>query len=371
MKVEKRIEKPYRILTVTGIYPTEKRPHKGTFIKSQVDSLIEAGLEVEIIHPQPGPVPLRYATAAIQVFLKTWKGDFDIVHGHYGLWVLAGCMQWTTPVVASFLGDDLLGTPTDNGGFSKKSRLVIHVSRWLCRHVKEVIVKSEEMKKASLMSKNVFVIPNGVDFELFRPLPRSEVRAALGWEQDGHYVLFGNDPQVLRKNFALAQAAMECLRTRGISAELVVANGLPQTKVVQYINACNVLILPSLIEGSPNIVKETMACNVPVVATDVGDVSRVIGHTKGCNVCPFEPEALAAALEEAIRHREPTTGRTDIRHLDRRVVAQEVIAVYEQALDVVATPRMPEEKYLQPSLVGKNVGGEREESGEEVYGKSV
>lgn len=371
MKAKKRIEKPYRVLTVTGIYPTEKRLHKGTFIKSQVDSLIEAGLEVEIIHPQPGPVPLRYATAAIQVFLKTWKGDFDIVHGHYGLWVLAGCMQWTTPVVASFLGDDLLGTPTDNGGFSKKSRLVIHVSRWLCRHVKEVIVKSEEMKKASLMSENVFVIPNGVDFELFRPLPRSEVRAALGWEQDGYYVLFGNDPQVLRKNFALAQAAMECLRTRGISAELVVANGLPQTKVVQYINACNVLILPSLIEGSPNIVKETMACNVPVVATDVGDVSRVIGHTKGCNVCPFEPEALAAALEEAIRHRGPTTGRTDIRHLDRRVVAQEVIAVYEQALDVVATPRMPEEKYLQPSLAGKNVGGEREESGEEVYGKSV
>src|SRR6266566_9081717 len=350
MNAKKSTKKAYRVLMVTGIYPTEERPHAGTFIKSQADSLVEAGLEVEIIHPKPGPVLLRYATAAIQVFLKTWQGDFDIVHGHYGLWVLAGCMQWTTPVVASFLGDDLLGTPTDNGGFSKKSRLVIHVSRWLCRHVKEVIVKSEEMKKASLMSKNVFVIPNGVDFELFRPLPRSEVRATLGWEQDGYYVLLGNDPQILRKNFALAQAAMECLRTRGISAELVVANGLPQTKVVQYINASNVLILPSLIEGSPNIVKETMACNVPVVATDVGDVSEVIGHTKGCNVCPFEPEALAAALEEAIRHTEPTTGRSDIRHLDRRAVAQQVIGVYEQVLQ------------------GVGQGGRR---GEEVYAKSV
>src|SRR6266699_1399492 len=344
MNAKKSTKKAYRVLMVTGIYPTEERPHAGTFIKSQADSLVEAGLEVEVIHPKPGPVPIRYASATIQVFLKTLTGNFDIVHGHYGLWCLAACMQWTTPVVASFLGDDLLGTPTADGGFSKKSRLVVHISRWLCRHVKAVIVKSEEMRQATFMEKNIFVIPNGVDVALFRPAPRSEARAALGWKQDAFYVLFGNDPQIPRKNFALAQAAIKCLRARGISAELVVANGLPQTQVVQYINACNVLILPSLIEGSPNIVKETMACNVPVVATDVGDVSRVIGHTKGCNVCPFEPEALAAALEEAIRHRGPTTGRTDIGHLERRVVTQDVIAIYEQALDVVATPRMPEEK---------------------------
>ena len=332
MKVKKSAKKAYRVLMVTGIYPTEERPHAGTFIKSQVDSLLEAGLEVEIIHPKPGPVLVRYATAAIQVFLKTWQGNFDVVHGHYGLWILVGCMQWTTPVVASFLGDDLLGTPTGNNSFSKKSKLVVHISRWLCHRVQAVIVKSEEMRKAARMEKNIFVIPNGVDFALFRPVPRSETRATLGWRQDAYYVLFGNDPQIPRKNFALARAAIECLRARGVRAELVVANGLPQTQVVQYINACNALILPSLIEGSPNIVKETMACNVPVVATDVGDVSGIIGHTKGCSVCPFEPEALATALEEAIYHTEPTTGRNDIQHLDRRVVAQQVIDLYEWVL---------------------------------------
>lgn len=338
MTLKNSTKKPYRILMVTGIYPTEKRPHAGTFIKSQVDSLIEAGLEVEVIHPKPGPMPLRYAAAAVQVFLKTLKGDFDIVHGHYGLWVLAARMQWTTPVVASFLGDDLLGTPTTGGGFSKKSKLVIYVSRWLCRHVSQVIVKSEEMKKATLTEKNVFVIPNGVDFALFRPLPRSEARAALGWDQHRTYVLFANDPQIPRKNFALARAAIERLEARGIAAELVVANGLAQTKVAQYINASNVLLLPSLIEGSPNVVKETMACNVPVVATNVGDVAEVIDHTAGCNVCSFDSSALAAALEVAIRHTGPTTGRNAIRHLDRRVVAQKVIAVYEQACGLAPAP---------------------------------
>src|SRR2546421_9204265 len=116
MKVKKSTKKAYRVLMVTGIYPTEERPHAGTFIASQADSLVEAGLEVEIIHPKPGPVLLRYATAAIQVFLKTRQGNFDIVHGHYGLWVLAGCMEGATPIFASFLGGHLLGAPTCNWG---------------------------------------------------------------------------------------------------------------------------------------------------------------------------------------------------------------------------------------------------------------
>lgn len=322
-------KKPLRILMVTGVYPTEQRPHKGTFIKSQADSLIAAGLEVEVIHPKSGPVPLRYASAFVQVFLKTLTGCFDIVHGHYGLWCLVGGMQWTTPVVASFLGSDLLSGLIANGGYSKKHKLVAYISRWLCHRVDAVIVKSEGMKKAA-SEGNIFIIPNGVDFELFRPIPRAEARAALGWEQDRYYVLFSNNPQKAVKNYPLAQAAIERLRARGTSAKLVVADGLPQTTLVQYINASNALILSSIYEGSPNIVKEAMACNVPVVSTDVGDVSQVIGHTKGCKVCPSDPDALAIALEEALLFTVPTTGRIDIAHLECSVVARQVIAVYEQ-----------------------------------------
>ena len=322
---------PLHILMLTGMYPTEQIPHWGTFTKSQVDSLVARGVEVDVIHPKPGPVPLRYLSGALQVCFKTLSGRYDIVHGHFGLWCLAARLQWTTPVVASFLGDDLLGKPASGGGYTKKGALVVRVSRWLCRHVDVVIVKSEEMKKATRSSRNtIFVIPNGVDFELFRPIPRTTARAALGWKQEGCYVLFGNNPQVPQKNYGLAKAAIECLRKRGVTAELVVANGLPQSVVVQYINASNALILPSVHEGSPNIVKETMACNVPVVATDVGDVSHVIGSTKGCKVCPPDPDALAEALEEAILLSEPTTGRTDIAHLDRTLIAEQLLAVYEQ-----------------------------------------
>ncbi len=324
-------KKLLRVLMVTGIYPTEHNPHSGTFIKTQVDSLIKAGVEVEVIHPKPGPVLFRYISATTQVFLKTLTGKFDIVHGHYGQWCLLARLQWTTPVVASFLGSDLLGDVTFDGHLTKKGWLIKHMSRWLCQRVDAVTVKTEEMKKAA-SGDNIIVYPDGIDFELFRPIPRAEVRAALGWDQDRYYVLFGNNPQRPVKNYPLAQAAIECLRAKGVTAELVVASGLPQTTLVQYINASNALILSSISEGSPNIVKEAMACNVPIVATNVGDVYHLIGCTQGCSVCPHEPEALAAGLEQALRWAGPTTGRTDAAYVEQSAIAQQVLVVYEQVI---------------------------------------
>ena len=50
-------KKPLRILMVAGVYPTAQKPHAGTFIKAQADSLVAADLEVEVIYPKPGPRP--------------------------------------------------------------------------------------------------------------------------------------------------------------------------------------------------------------------------------------------------------------------------------------------------------------------------
>ena len=321
----------YRVLMVTGIYPTAHRPHAGTFIKPIVETLRAQGHEVDLIHPGPMPAPLRYIWAALLVFCKTISGRYDIVHGHYGLWCLVARLQWKAAVVSAFLGDDLLGTITTHGGYSRKSRLVVRISRWLCRVSDAATVKSEQMKIAA-GREDVVVIPDGIDFRLFHPMPRAEARAALGWDQDKNYILFANNPAIPVKNFTLAQAALHQLSELGIAAELVVANGLPQTTVVQYMNASNALILPSLAEGTPNVVKEAMACNIPVVATDVGDVAQVIGQTAGCSVCPFDAEALANALARAIQHEGPTTGRIDIAHLESSVVIERVLELYEQAM---------------------------------------
>ena len=65
---EQTTQKKYRVLMVTGIYPTPERPHKGTFVKPIVDALLADGHTVDIVHPNPGhPTLLRYLSAMIQV----------------------------------------------------------------------------------------------------------------------------------------------------------------------------------------------------------------------------------------------------------------------------------------------------------------
>lgn len=325
-KVKKR---SLRVLMVTGVYPTEARPHAGTFIKTLVEALREAGIRVEVIHPAPGPVLWRYLLAILQIWWKVCTGTIDIVHGHYGQWCFFARLQWKVPVVAAFLGDDLLGTVTARGGHSLKGALIVRLSRWLCGHVDVALVKSAEMR-AVTGNPTVQVLSDGVDFKLFRPLERTQLREELGWQQDRYYALFGNNPAIPVKNIQLARAAIEYLVEQGVSAELVVANGLPQAQLVRYINACNAVALPSHAEGSPNIVKEAMACNVPVVATDVGDVSDVIWSTQGCSICSPDPASFALGLLHAFQQHEPTTGREDIAHLEVSLIAQQMIAMYRR-----------------------------------------
>jgi glycosyltransferase involved in cell wall biosynthesis len=328
-------DRPLRVLMVTGIYPTERKPYKGTFIRSQVEALIAAGLDVRVIHPDPGrPTLVRYLSAAGQVLRAALAGKYDIVHGHYSLWCAVARLYWRAPLICSFLGDDVLGTVSTTGGYGRKGKMVGYLSHLLCYLSSAVIVKSPEMRqRAGGPRRTLFVIPNGVNFEQFHPILRADARAALGWHAERNYVLFPSDPQVPTKHYRLATGAMEKLRARGLEADLVVIHDAPHDAVVQYMNASNALLLSSLVEGSPNVVKEAMACNIPVVSTDVGDVREVIGRTTGCSVCPHDADALAEGLERALRHRGPTTGREDIRCLENRLVAQRLIALYHRVLD--------------------------------------
>jgi teichuronic acid biosynthesis glycosyltransferase TuaC len=329
--VSQASQRRYRVLFVTGVYPSTEHPHSGTFIKSQAQSLIEAGHTVDILCPDPHwPMPARYLAAAWQVFWKSLGGRYHIMHAHFGLWCLAARCQWTTPVVASFLGGDILGEPLAADMWGRQARIVVQVSRWLCHLVDAVIVKSEGMREAARFDA-AFVVPNGIDFALFYPIPRQQARARLGWCPDRYYVLFGNRPSIIGKRFALAQEAVRCLQRRGVDVELMVASGLPHDQVVLYLNAANAIILSSVNEGSPNIVKEAMACNVPVVSTDVGDVAQVVGRTEGCAVCDSTPEALANGLQRAIEHTGPTTGRADVAHLENTQIVPRVLSVYGYA----------------------------------------
>jgi glycosyltransferase involved in cell wall biosynthesis len=66
--------------------------------------------------------------------------------------------------------------------------------------------------------------------------------------------------------------------------------------------ACDVLVLPSHVEGTPNVVLEALACGRRVVASAVGGVPDLLtSDALGAMVPARQPDLLAAALTQALR----------------------------------------------------------------------
>jgi glycosyltransferase involved in cell wall biosynthesis len=193
-----------------------------------------------------------------------------------------------------------------------------------------VIVKSQRSKD-NIKLKNVLVIPNGVNLDVFNPFPYKETRKKLDFNPNKKYVLFLAHPNRYEKNHALAKSTCD-LVSQHYDLQLLTLDNTPHKEIPYFLSAVDVLLLTSLFEGSPNAIKEAMACNCPIVTTDVGDVKKIIGDTEGCYICSSELEDVAEKLKMALEFGERTSGRENIKNYDDQIIAHELLVVYKNVL---------------------------------------
>jgi uncharacterized protein YlzI (FlbEa/FlbD family) len=174
--------------------------------------------------------------------------------------------------------------------------------------------------------------PLWIDLELFHPKERSEARRLAGLDPGKKYVLFAYNPQEQRKRFDLIEAAVTLAREKLLEIEILQVCRRPHSEMPLYMNAADVLVMASMVEGSPLAVKEAMATNLPVITVDVGDAAELIGSTAGCYLVRREAAALAEKIIEVCRHGGRTNGRDWIRRLSMEAVAERIIEVYAAVL---------------------------------------
>ena len=76
-----------------------------------------------------------------------------------------------------------------------------------------------------------------------------------------------------------------------------------QNQLAEWYRAADLTILPSLSEGVPNVLMESMACGTPFVASDVGGVSEIADSSYDRLVPVASPVALADAIEWQLKVR--------------------------------------------------------------------
>ncbi len=325
-----------RILVVTNIYPTPQLPASGTFIEQQVKSLRQIGLDVDVMFVDRVQRGIGvYLGLGRQVRARIAGCQPEVVHVMYG-GVMADTVTRTVadrPTVVSFCGSDLLGESWPSYLRTLMARYGVLASHKAARRATGIVVKSKNLQDAlpdDVDRSKVQLIPNGIDLDRFKPLNRDSCRERLGWDPDRFHVLFPANSGTPRKRPGLARAAVEAITRSGIPIEMHPLQGVAHHEVPVWLNASDAVLLTSLHEGSPNIVKEALACDVPIVSVDVGDVRERIRGIEGCYLALPQPDDLAARLRLVYAGPRRVAGRITVQGFALERVAVRLKEFYEE-----------------------------------------
>ncbi|HET7504855.1 MAG TPA: glycosyltransferase family 4 protein [Kofleriaceae bacterium] len=269
-----------------------------------------------LAHVAWGPL---YA-ASIAPAVRRYRGKVDVVLGSWaypdGFAAVIAARLLGVPCVVKLHGSDINVMAKLPG----PRRLL----EWALPHAARVVAVSralaDEVAQLGVPRDRIAVVMNGVDPELFHVRDRAAARQALGLPPGPLALYVGNlkpEKGVLdlarawrRVATELPDATLAIVGGGPLVAELEAAlperarlhGARPLPEIPTWMAACDVLVLPSHVEGTPNVVLEAFASGRRVVACAVGGVPDLItSPTLGALVTPRDPEALAAALTAALR----------------------------------------------------------------------
>jgi glycosyltransferase involved in cell wall biosynthesis len=199
------------------------------------------------------------------------------------------------------------------------------------RRADRVVAVSEDLRALAIAAgaapERVRILPNGVDPALFQPRDRAAARHALGLSEGGRYLLTVGSLST-RKGVHLVLAALaalanagrfpdlrylvvggagaegdegEALRRQaaelGLGERVVFSGPRRRDELPDWYNAADLFVLPSSLEGCPNVVVEALACGTPVVATPAGGTRQLLADPESGVILP---ERTAEALVEGV-----------------------------------------------------------------------
>lgn len=282
--------------------PWVLRSHYGWFYWRSVRRLVESTLQIE----RPNAVLAYWAHPDGEAAVRAAQ--------------LAGI-----PSAVIVGGSDVLVNTNDPSRRRSTVATLEATDAVLCvsRHLRDKVID------LGVSAHKVHVWYQGIDTEIFRPGDRTSARRRLGLPE-AHPIALWVGRMVAVKGLDVLLAATAILHRRGVPLQvqligdgplrhhletrtltLGLANSvsftgaLSQARLPDWYRAADLTVLPSRSEGLPNVLRESRACGTPFVASRVGGIPELADSLVDYLVPPDDPDALAVAMEAALRHPRP------------------------------------------------------------------
>lgn len=284
------------------------------FISEQVEALKKQSIECMYFSVNKGGYfkQLPEFKKAIRKFKP------DIIHAHYGLCGLFSTFQSKIPVVTTYHGSDI------------NAKTILPLSRLAIRRSTFNIFVSKKCIDIAKPKEDFALIPCGINIEDYPTISKSEARTKMGLKENQKYILFAGAFDNPIKN---AQLAIDVVSNID-NSELIELKGYSRQEVVTLMFAVDALLMTSLSEGSPQVIKEALACGCPIVSVDVGDVKEMISGIEGCYISDHTKERIYQNLINAIAYKGRTQGASTIleKKLDNQIIAKNIISIYSSII---------------------------------------
>jgi len=279
---------------------------------------------------------------------------FDLIHSHF---------TWTAGYVGAKLKKVykkpfVLTVHENDTWFNKEYKGGNKNIYWTWKSADVLIrINKTTLNKLKKFNKNSIFLPNGYNGNLFKSTDKGRCRKKLKLDQNkviilsiGHlterkgYIYLIRSLNILRSRFK--KSNFLCLIIGEGPARLSLENEIIKYKLEKhvkllgskyhseiplYINSSDMVVMPSLAEGTPISMFEALGCGKPFIGTSVGGIPDVITSDKyGYLSMPKDYKSMAANINKAM---EKNWNFTIIEKYGKRFtwdnVLKSVLAVYK------------------------------------------
>ncbi|MBO8161186.1 MAG: glycosyltransferase family 4 protein [Thermosipho sp. (in: Bacteria)] len=225
--------------------------------------------------------------------------QYDIIHAHGMYGDIPGgvvakfiAKEFKKPYIVTMHGSDI------NYNMEKNAEIYLDVleNASKCIFVSNALL--DKAKSYGYSGENAVVIPNGYDPEVFYRMDKRKVRKELGIYKEGYnYVGFVGNLIPIKRADTFDEIFRDIFKQLSNTKFIIVGDGflreeiekktkdldiiftgrLSQKEVAKWMNAMDVMVLPSRDEGFGAVVIEAQACGTCVVGSSNGGIPEAIG----------------------------------------------------------------------------------------------